>query len=258
MSPLAPIRREVLVDADPARAFVVFTEQIGSWWPVASHSVHGEGSTVVFESNKFFEVAGNGQRTEWGNVTEWLPGERVAFDWYPSADAEHASHVTVSFAGADEQTLVTLVHEGWEVFADPADTRAEYEEGWPVVLAGFAEHIANGELHQDDGDDTWVALLHRPGPNAPREGSVFEAPGFGDHVAFLSRMRDEGLLVAAGPLLDAAGAGMTVLRLPGANRLDEARDLATKADASVANGFFVVDVRPWQVMLQAAPRTVTP
>jgi uncharacterized protein YciI len=235
----------------------VFTEQIGSWWPVASHSVHGEGSTVIFESNHFIEVAGDGQRIEWGTVTEWLPGERLAFNWYPSADADRASHVTVSFAAINEQTLVTLVHAGWEVFADPADTRAEYDEGWPVVLAGLAEHIANAELEQDDGDDTWVALLHRPGPNAPREGSVFEAPGFGDHVAFLSRMRNEGLLVAAGPLLDAAGEGMTVLRLPGANRLDEARDLAMKADASVANGFFTVEVRPWQVMLQAVPPVLT-
>jgi hypothetical protein len=142
MSSLAPIRREVIVDADPDRAFVVFTEQIGSWWPVASHSVHGEGSTVVFESNQFVEVSGDGQRTVWGTVTEWLPGERVAFSWYPSADADHASEVTVSFTGVNKQTLVTLVHEGWEVFADPADTRAEYDEGWPVVLAGLAQHVA--------------------------------------------------------------------------------------------------------------------
>jgi hypothetical protein len=141
MSSVAPVRREVLVDADPDRAFVVFTEQIGSWWPVASHSVHGAGSTVIFENNEFIEVSGDGQRTVWGAITEWLPGERVAFTWYPSADADHASHVTVSFSAADEQTLVGLVHDGWEVFADPAATRAEYDEGWPVVLAGLAQQL---------------------------------------------------------------------------------------------------------------------
>jgi uncharacterized protein YciI len=103
------------------------------------------------------------------------------------------------------------------------------------------------------GEDTWVALLHRPGPNAPRDGSVFEAPGFGDHIAFLNRMRDAGVLVAAGPLLDANGEGMTVLRLPGANRLDEARRLANEDDESVAKGFFTVEVRPWHVILQPAP-----
>ena len=141
---------------------------------------------------------------------------------------------------------------GWEVFADPAAARADYDAGWPIVLAGFAAHINDGELEQDDDGDTWVALLHRPGPNAPRDGSLFAAPGFGDHVAFLTRMRDAGLLVAAGPLMDGNGEGMTVLRLPGANRFDEARHLATDDDASVVNGFFTVEVRPWQVMLQPA------
>jgi hypothetical protein len=42
---------------------------------------------------------------------------------------------------------------------------------------------------------------------------------------------------------------MTVLRLPGEGRLEEARHLATVDDASVASGFFVVDVRSWQVMM---------
>lgn len=252
MSPVAPIRREVLVDANPDRAFRVFTEQIGRWWPVAEHSVHGEGGTVAFDSNEIVEVSGDGQRVVWGAVTQWQPGKLLAFTWYPSADAEHASHVTVSFAAADTQTLVSLVHEDWEVFADPVAARAEYDEGWPVVLQGFAAHVTSNERPADADGDTWVALLHRPGPNAPREGSVFEAPGFSDHVAFLTRMLNDGLLVAAGPLLDATGEGMTVLRLPGANRLAEARHLATREDASVANGFFTVDVRPWHVILQTA------
>jgi uncharacterized protein YciI len=97
---------------------------------------------------------------------------------------------------------------------------------------------------------TWVALLHRPGPNAPKDGSLLSAPGFADHLAFLTRMREAGVLVAAGPLLDAPGEGMTVLRLPGSDRLDDARALATRDDLSVANGFFTVEVRPWRVTLE--------
>jgi uncharacterized protein YciI len=102
----------------------------------------------------------------------------------------------------------------------------------------------------DSGAATWVALMHRPGPNAPTDGSLQSAP-VADHIAFLTRMRDAGLLVAAGPLLDADGQGMTVLRLPGADRWNDARELATRDDLSVANGFFTVDVRPWQVVLVA-------
>ncbi len=39
MSTLPPIRREVLVDADPATAFDVFTVGIGRWWPLRELSV---------------------------------------------------------------------------------------------------------------------------------------------------------------------------------------------------------------------------
>ena len=57
-------------------------------------------------------------------------------------------------------------------------------------------------------------------------------------------MREAGYLVAAGPLGDAAGEGMTILRLPGPDRLDEATRLATQDDASVAGGFFTVTCGP--------------
>ena len=70
-------------------------------------------------------------------------------------------------------------------------------------------------------------------------------------MAFLTRMQDAGYLVAAGPLTDVPGEGMTILRLPGAGQLGRATELATKDDSSVASGFFAVSVRPWQVMFQA-------
>jgi uncharacterized protein YciI len=100
--------------------------------------------------------------------------------------------------------------------------------------------------------DTWVVLLHTPGPQAPKTGSLFEAPGFGDHAAFLQRMQDAGYLVAAGPLTDTAASGMTILRLPGPDRFEEAVALATGDDRSVAGGFFDCEVRPWRVVLSSS------
>lgn len=65
-------------------------------------------------------------------------------------------------------------------------------------------------------------------------------------------MHEAGYLVAAGPMTDAAGEGMTILRLPWTGRLASETMLATEDDASVAGGFFSVTVRPWQVMMQAS------
>jgi uncharacterized protein YciI len=63
-------------------------------------------------------------------------------------------------------------------------------------------------------------------------------------------MREAGCLVAAGPMTDTAGEGMTILRLPGTSQLARATMLATEDDVSAAQGFFSVTVRPWQVMVQ--------
>jgi len=259
-----PIRREILVEADPAAAFEVFTGRIGRWWPLDELSVHGKYATVAFTESSAGSFAGgqiiersaDGQTAVWGTVTRWEPPDLVAFSWHPGQPAERASQVLVTFAAAEAgQTLVRLEHAGWEAFADPAAARAEYDHGWPMVLGRYSAHVT-GEDGTGDGDtgdgDTWVALLHRPGPEAPRTGSLFEDPRFGQHVAFLNRMREAGYLVLAGPLGDADGEGMTVLRLPGPGRLGDATRLANEDDISVASGFFGVTVRPWRVVMRGA------
>ena len=106
-----------------------------------------------------------------------------------------------------------------------------------------------GGTGNDDGEATWVALEHRAGPAASPDVSLFAQPQFRDHIDFLQRMAGQGYLIAAGPLPGEPGAGMAILRLPGAGRLAEATRLATEEDASVVSGFFTVTVRPWQVML---------
>ncbi len=45
MSTLPPLRREIIVDTDPATVFEVFTAQIGQWWPMAEKSVFGADAT---------------------------------------------------------------------------------------------------------------------------------------------------------------------------------------------------------------------
>jgi uncharacterized protein YciI len=215
--------------------------------------------------------------------------------WHPGRDTLAASQVTVTFRAAGDQTLVVLEHAGWDVFADPAAARAEYEHGWPEVLRLYQAAVAparrepgasapqnpseitshagnisspetmspaeavrapatgeDGAAQDGDGDGgeaTWVALEHRAGPAASPDVSLFAQPQFRDHIDFLQRMAGQGYLIAAGPLPSEPGAGMAILRLPGAGRLAEATRLATEEDASVVAGFFTVTVRPWQVML---------
>lgn len=104
---------------------------------------------------------------------------------------------------------------------------------------------ATGGEHPDAPEPaTWAALQFTPAEG--QGAAVFEDERFPGHIAFLELMDDSGYLVAAGPMLDEPGAGMTILRLPGAGRLDEVRRLA-EVDTSVSSGLFHVQVRPWQV-----------
>lgn len=242
MTTVPPLHREILVEADPAAAFEVFTAGIGRWWPLASHSVYeAESASVAFVDGQIVERSADGRTALWGTVTRWEPAAALAFTWHPGRSPEGASHVEVTFTGVAAQTLVTLEHTGWDVYADPAAARAEYDEGWPVVLDHYREHA---------GEVTWVVLMHISGSTGPREGAVTDDPRFAEHVAFLGRMREAGYLFAAGPLPDGVNEGMTILRLPGAGRLEEATRLATEDDVSVAGGLLAVTVRPWLVVLQ--------
>lgn len=94
--------------------------------------------------------------------------------------------------------------------------------------------------------EQWFALLHTPGPAVPAGESVFDQPGIAEHFAFLQRLAADGRLVAAGPLTDSDGDGLTVLRADSAER---ARELAEQQDGSVRAGILRVTVRPWQVVL---------
>ena len=134
----APLTREVLVRADLATAFALFTDRIGAWWPMATHSVFGEHATVSFEDGQLVERAA-GQRTVWGEVLAWDAPHGLRLTWHPGIDADEATEVDITFTEEDDGVVrVRLVHTGWERRAD-SDVRASYETGWVIVLSRYAD-----------------------------------------------------------------------------------------------------------------------
>ena len=97
-----------------------------------------------------------------------------------------------------------------------------------------------------DAARTWFVLLHARGPAVEEGQSVFEHPGIAEHYAFLQRRASAGELLAAGPLPDEPGAGMTLLSVAD---LDTATRLATEDDQAVVSGVLQVQIRPWQVVM---------
>ena len=138
------VRRSVTVARSPEEAFRIFTDEIGSWWPLETHSIGKDGrpaETAAMdgrEGGRFYERTGSGTE-HWGTIVVWDPPNRVVISW--ELRPEHPpTEVDVRFVAEGEGTRVNLEHRGFERLGDEAEkVHASYSEGWAVVLGQYAE-----------------------------------------------------------------------------------------------------------------------
>jgi len=149
------VRTETMVEAPIERAFSVFTEGIGTWWPPEHHILEAELAEMVFEPREgghVYDRGVDGSECRWARVLAYEPPHRVVFSWdigtswQIETDPEKTSEVEVRFtAEGPDRTHVTLEHrnldrhgEGWEKMRDAVGSPG----GWN--LARFAEVAAAG------------------------------------------------------------------------------------------------------------------
>ena len=146
---IEPVRKQLKVNLPQEAAFRLFTEGIGRWWPLATHSVGEDQAETCFfegwEGGRIVEVLKDGSQAEWGRVLAWDPFHKVAFTWYPGRKPDTAQEVTVTFTEIPTGTEVELVHTGWETLGEKAQAnRAGYDSGWDYVLAKYIVEAADG------------------------------------------------------------------------------------------------------------------
>jgi uncharacterized protein YndB with AHSA1/START domain len=139
---IEPVEKQIKVGLNQEAAFRLFTEGLNKWWPLATHSVGEEqAETCVFEGHvggRIYEVMKDGNQAEWGKVLAWKPFEKLVFTWYPGRTSETAQEVTVTFREIPGGTQVELVHIGWELLGEKAQSGREgYDFGWDFVLANY-------------------------------------------------------------------------------------------------------------------------
>jgi len=154
--PILGVRRTVAVDVPVERAFRVFTEEVGRWWPLDTHHTNPAGAvTAVIEprvGGRWFERAEDGSETDWGRVLAWEPPDRLVLAWHLSPqwrfdpDPKRASEVEVRFvAEGPASTRVELEHRKFEVYGAEAETvRDVFEQpnAWTGVLDLYRQRIA--------------------------------------------------------------------------------------------------------------------
>jgi uncharacterized protein YndB with AHSA1/START domain len=143
------IRKSVTVGVPIETAFRVFTEEIGSWWPLAAKSVGLEEAVdLTIEprlGGRVYEQHRNGAEYDWGEILAWDPPCRLVFTWHPGRATETGQEVEVTFAAAGNGTRVELEHRGWERLVGPGgEIPAHFESGWDEALAGYVAATGAG------------------------------------------------------------------------------------------------------------------
>ncbi len=131
------------VKASPARAFEVFTQEVGLWWrPNGLFQFTPRSPGVLAfepgEGGRFTETLANGQVFEIGRIRAWEPPSRLVFGWRQAAFApDQDTEVEVRFEAVGEETRVTIEHRGWD--SVPAEHVARHRFPDAVFLRRHAE-----------------------------------------------------------------------------------------------------------------------
>jgi uncharacterized protein YndB with AHSA1/START domain len=143
-----------VVEAPIERAFSVFTEGIGTWFPSTYNLLEVEIEKRVFEpraGGDIYDIGTDGSECHWGSVLAYEPPNRVVFSWNISTqwqietDQDRRSEIEVRFSAEEGgRTRVELEHrnldrhgDGWEHLRDAVGG----EGGWPGCLTAYAEAV---------------------------------------------------------------------------------------------------------------------
>ena len=136
-----PVVKSVRVARAQADAFRLYTEGLGQWWPLKTHSLGGEkAKTAVMEPRKggrLYEIWHDGSINPYGEVLVWEPPHRVVHSWHVGHPANECSEVELRFVAlGGRETRVELEHRNWESMSgDKAgEARERYNNGWDTVF----------------------------------------------------------------------------------------------------------------------------
>jgi uncharacterized protein YndB with AHSA1/START domain len=249
------------VDAPVARAFHVFTAEIGTWWDDDKHILEAPLAEMVFEpfvGGNIIDRGTDGSECRWARVLAYDPPSRVCFSWdintqwQIETDPTRTSEVEITFTAiTPERTNVVLTHrhldrhgEGWETMRDAVGS------GWSLTPLAErierANHVAGLVLPviSDDtmrarlaGTSTYTTILLRATETFVRPTVD---PIIWEHGRRNMSLAEAGLLAIVLPVTDDTElAGIGVF----AAAADDVRTIMDD-DPGVRAGIFTYDLHP--------------
>ena len=101
---MAPIKKEVVVDASQETSFKVFTEKIDQWWPKELHVGKAPLRESILEpkpSGRWYSTHEDGSEVTIGYIIDWNPFDRLLLAWQIDGnftyDPDLVSEIEVTF-----------------------------------------------------------------------------------------------------------------------------------------------------------------
>jgi uncharacterized protein YndB with AHSA1/START domain len=148
------VRKVISVRASPAVAWRVFTEKMGTWWPLSNYKI-GKATAVdaVIEprvGGRWYERGDDGSTCDWGTVLVWQPTSRLVLTWDISADWQHdpalKTEIELRFIeDGKDRTRVELEHRKLDRYGTRRDEMRrifDKEGDWGRLLEAFAQAAA--------------------------------------------------------------------------------------------------------------------
>ncbi len=153
-----PVRKEIVVEAPPERAFRVFTDRFDQWWPREHHIGQAPMARAVLEpgvGGRFYEIGADGSECNWGKVLVWEPPRRLVIAWQLDSEWKYDPNLITELelrftAVGPLQTKVELEHRNMERFGEKAAATREglaSEQGWGGLLLLYAKEAAEEKTH---------------------------------------------------------------------------------------------------------------
>jgi uncharacterized protein YndB with AHSA1/START domain len=151
---LAPVRKSIVVNAPPARAFEVFTAGMTRWWPPTHTILKAPFKEAVIEpraGGRWYHVGQDGSTCETGLVQVWDPPSRLVLVWQLNPqwqyDPNLHTEVEVRFTQDGARTKVELEHRMIERMGEQAETARNAVDapgGWTGILEEFRKSVDGG------------------------------------------------------------------------------------------------------------------
>ena len=148
------VKKSIIVRAAQETAWRVFTEKMGTWWPLAYYKIGiADAVDAVIEprvGGRWYERGLDGSTCQWGSVVSWEPHSRLVLYWSITADWQFdpnlKTEIEVRFIPEDKNaTRVEFEHRRLELYGERRDRMRqifETEGDWGKLLAAFAAQAA--------------------------------------------------------------------------------------------------------------------